>query len=134
MKKLTRSKSNKVISGVIGGLGEYLSIDANILRIGYVFFSFFTPFPGLLIYILASIIIPSEKGYIYEDEEYKDNTGLILGLALIIFGSILLAQVLLPMFNIHIPNFYYYFKQLRQFWPVFLILLGIFIIINQRKS
>lgn len=134
MKRLTRSRSNKVISGVLGGIGEYFSIDANIIRIGYVFFSIFTPFPGLLIYILASIIIPSDNGYIYEEDNYKDNTGLILGLALIIFGSILLAQVLLPMLNIHIPNFYYYFRQLRQFWPIVLIILGIVIIINQRKS
>ncbi|MEM0329180.1 MAG: PspC domain-containing protein, partial [Nitrososphaerota archaeon] len=32
-KRLERSAKNKVLAGVIGGLGEYLGIDATLLRI-----------------------------------------------------------------------------------------------------
>jgi phage shock protein PspC (stress-responsive transcriptional regulator) len=32
-KRLKRSESNHVIAGLFGGLGEYLDIDANLLRL-----------------------------------------------------------------------------------------------------
>lgn len=33
MKKLYRSKKNKMIAGVVGGLADYLNMDASLLRI-----------------------------------------------------------------------------------------------------
>ena len=58
-KRLYKSKENKVIFGVMGGLGEYFDIDPVVLRAGYAAFSFFTGlFPGILAYIFMSIIIP----------------------------------------------------------------------------
>lgn len=61
MKKLYRSKTDKMISGVLGGLGEYLDIDPTILRLGWVFITAFTGFiPGIIAYIIAAIIIPQK--------------------------------------------------------------------------
>ena len=60
-KKLYKSDSDKVLSGVFGGLGEYLHFDATILRIAYVFITaFFGFFPGIVVYIIAALIIPQK--------------------------------------------------------------------------
>lgn len=41
-KKLTKSNSNIVVSGVLGGIGEFFGIDPTIVRIVYLALSFFT--------------------------------------------------------------------------------------------
>ncbi len=58
-KKLTRSRTNRMISGVMGGLGEFFGVDATLLRLGYLILTVFTGFaPGIIGYILAVIIVP----------------------------------------------------------------------------
>lgn len=37
MKHLYKSDTNKVLAGVLGGLGEYFDIDPVVLRLGFVF-------------------------------------------------------------------------------------------------
>lgn len=60
-KKLYRSSTNKMISGVCGGLAEYLEMDATILRLLWALVIIFSGiFPGLLMYIVAAVIIPLE--------------------------------------------------------------------------
>ncbi|HPQ89954.1 PspC domain-containing protein [Candidatus Mcinerneyibacteriota bacterium] len=59
-KKIFRSNKNKMIGGVCGGLGEYFSVDPNIIRILCVVSVFFGG-AGILAYIIAWIIIPPEK-------------------------------------------------------------------------
>jgi len=56
MKKLTRS-SERMICGVCGGIGEYLGIDATVVRLLWVLLSVMGG-AGLLAYIIAAIIIP----------------------------------------------------------------------------
>jgi phage shock protein C len=61
-KRLYRSLDDKVVFGIMGGLGEYFDVDPVILRAGYTAFSFFTGvFPGVLAYIIMAIIIPKEN-------------------------------------------------------------------------
>jgi phage shock protein PspC (stress-responsive transcriptional regulator) len=57
---LRRSRSNRVIAGVCGGLAEFFGISAFWFRL--LFFIFFVPggVPGILIYLIAMIVIPSE--------------------------------------------------------------------------
>lgn len=58
-KKLYRSKSNAILTGLLGGLGEYLDVDPVVVRILYVVFLIATGlFPGVLIYIIALFIVP----------------------------------------------------------------------------
>lgn len=59
MKKLYRSKSNRIIAGVCGGIGEYLDIDPVIVRVLFALFSF-AGGSGVLLYIILLIIIPEE--------------------------------------------------------------------------
>lgn len=56
MKKLTKS-NDRMICGVCAGIGEYLGIDATVVRLLWVLFSVLGG-AGLLAYIIAAIIIP----------------------------------------------------------------------------
>ncbi len=58
-KKLYRSRTNKMIAGVCGGLGEYFDFDPLIFRILFLILIFGGGF-GFLIYIILAIIIPNE--------------------------------------------------------------------------
>ena len=58
-KKLYKSSTDKMLSGVLGGFAEYLGIDSTLVRLVYVLLSLFSAgFPGLLFYIICAIIIP----------------------------------------------------------------------------
>lgn len=58
---LRRSRNDRVIAGVIGGLADYLGLDPTLSRIAYVLLSIFSAaFPGILVYILLWILIPPE--------------------------------------------------------------------------
>lgn len=73
MQRLHRSKRNKVLLGVCGGLAEYLQIDVVIIRIVAVL-SLFMGW-GLLIYIIAAIIMPEDKGYADDAGQWGNNRG-----------------------------------------------------------
>ncbi len=56
---LRRSRRNKMIAGVCGGLAEWLGWDPTVVRILYVLVSIFSAaFPGILVYLLLWIIMP----------------------------------------------------------------------------
>ena len=57
--RLRRSRSNKMIAGVIGGLAKYFGFDPTMARIIYVVLSVVSvAVPGILVYILLWIIMP----------------------------------------------------------------------------
>ena len=59
--RLRRSKSNKMIAGVIGGLARYFGFDPTMARVLYVILSIVSvAFPGILVYIILWIIMPEE--------------------------------------------------------------------------
>ena len=60
-KKLYRSEKNRILAGILGGLGEYFDVDPTVLRLGWLLIFIFTGiFPGLLVYIIAILIVPSK--------------------------------------------------------------------------
>ena len=59
-KKLYRSKSDKKLFGVLGGLAKYFNIDPTVLRIIYVLLSVFVIGCPVIIYLIAALIIPEE--------------------------------------------------------------------------
>ena len=60
-RRLYRARGDKMIAGVLGGLGDYFNIDASIIRIIYALLTLFTGIvPGLIFYVLLIIIIPAE--------------------------------------------------------------------------
>lgn len=61
-KRLYRSRSSRMISGVAGGLGEYFGIDPTLVRLFFVFGVFFLGIPGTLAlaYLILAIVVPEE--------------------------------------------------------------------------
>lgn len=59
-KKLYRSRRNKMLCGVCGGLGEYLGIDPTVVRLLVVLLSLSSVGMGVIIYFVAAFIIPEE--------------------------------------------------------------------------
>ncbi len=60
-KKLYKSKTDKKLCGVCGGLGEYFEIDSTLVRLGWVIFTFLGG-SGILAYIVAAIVMPEYQG------------------------------------------------------------------------
>jgi phage shock protein PspC (stress-responsive transcriptional regulator) len=56
-KKLYRSRTNKKLFGVCGGLAEYFEIDATIVRLILALLVVFAGF-GVLAYLIAALIMP----------------------------------------------------------------------------
>ncbi len=61
-KRLKRSKTNRMLLGVLGGLAEYLNVDPTILRLIFVVLLVFNPVTMALLYFLAALVIPEEEG------------------------------------------------------------------------
>lgn len=57
---LRRSRHNRVIAGVAGGLGEFFGISAFWFRIAFLISLIPGGVPGLLLYLLLWLIIPGE--------------------------------------------------------------------------
>lgn len=141
---LYKSRTNKIIDGVCGGLGEYFRIDPTLIRLGWAL-AVFIGGTGIFLYILAMFIIPNSPGsneatYTASspksepnnestspppftgsaDTTMNDNNNqrshLIWGTALIIGGVYYLLHRFFPFFS------------LRYWWPILLIILGVFIL------
>lgn len=62
MKRLYRSRIDRKIAGIFGGLGEVYNVDPNLLRLLAVLLFFLTGFfPILITYIIAWVILPDGK-------------------------------------------------------------------------
>jgi phage shock protein C len=58
-KRLFRSRSERVIAGVAGGLGQYFGIDPTLVRIAFVVLTLLWG-GGLFLYLALWIIVPLE--------------------------------------------------------------------------
>ncbi len=154
LKMLYRSRTNRILFGVCGGLGEYFDMDPLIFRIIFIALCLGAG-SGLLIYLILAFLIPKNpmvdtvvdkpKGIDIKEraqelaEELKDLKGfknkkrhgafrIIFGLIVLVFGFELLAQ------NLHlIPGFSFDFSFIWNLWPILVILLGISIISKNRS-
>jgi len=59
-KKLYKSKTDKKLCGVCGGIAEYFDIDPTLVRLAWVAFTLFGG-SGILAYIIAAIVMPVES-------------------------------------------------------------------------
>lgn len=115
-KKLYRSRSNKVIAGVCGGMAEYFNIDPILIRIAWILVTLVMAGSGILVYIAALLIMPQKPVRFNEEwgeaPEYKtddfgkmdndfkgtsagfdpEKSKFIIGAALIVFGLVFLAK------------------------------------------
>ncbi len=138
MKKIYKSRKDKIIGGVCGGIAEYFEIDPVIIRVLFVFLTLFHG-SGLILYLLLLIILPNEplpftvetSEQEVKTEEQSESTGLtyesknnkrrIFGIILLIIGLILLLENTIS------------FLDLEFAFPIILILIGVYFIYDSLK-
>jgi phage shock protein C len=124
-KRLYRSKKDKVVSGVCGGLGGYLNLDPVVIRVIWLAL-FFLGGTGFLAYLIAWILIPETETE--EDDpgkvERKTDSTKIIGLVLIALAIIWLGK----MFG------WYYIGGFPWEWlaPLALVALGIALLLRPK--
>ena len=60
-KRLYRSRTERMLGGVCGGLGKYLGLDPTLIRVIAVLLAVLTGFiPGLIVYLVMMLIVPLE--------------------------------------------------------------------------
>ena len=67
-KKLYRSKSDRVLVGVCGGIAEYFNIDPTVVRVIWAVASIFA-FAGVIAYIVCAFVIPEKPDNSIVDAE-----------------------------------------------------------------
>ena len=145
--RLCRSKQNKILGGVAGGIGEFFEIDPVIIRIIFVILAAFGG-TGVVIYLVLWLLLPDTDGVSVAenfaaeikkeecadcDSDHKSakNKGSIeiseskkiFGALLIVFGLYLLISRILPNLNLGV-----------YLWPSLIILFGLFIVYKSTKS
>ncbi len=74
MRKLYKSDKDKILAGVIGGVGEYVDIDPTVLRLVYIVLAVMTGlFPAIIGYIIAIFIIPKHPTVKAKEAEYTET-------------------------------------------------------------
>ena len=132
-KRLYRSREDKVIAGVCGGIAEYFNTDPIWIRLAAVLL-FFIQGIGLLLYVLAWVFVPenpnqrsSKKTQVEQvvadvSKSKKPRSGnMLTGLVLLAVGVIFLMNNL---FGINCDIM----------WPVLLIALGVYMIARRQKK
>jgi phage shock protein C len=128
--KLYRSKSDRMVAGVCGGMSKHWGIDTVLLRIIWVLSVLFGGV-GFLLYLAAIIIIPENpnESYSESDGKSKDDRTVFWGSTLIIIGAI----ILLKQFGL-----FYYIRYWdipwKVIWSILLIILGVFLLVNKKES
>ena len=109
-----RSRTERVIAGVCGGVGRYLGVDPVLLRIAFIILALANGL-GLIAYVVAWVAIPEERPGqpIGPVTEPRRETGrLVLGGSLVVLGLVLLLDRLAPSLD-------------ELFWPVAVVAVGV---------
>jgi phage shock protein C len=126
IRRLYRSRQNRMLTGVCAGFAEYLNIDTVFIRLIWIALTFFGGF-GIILYIISSIIIPECPKEIQEETftTYKSDGRVFWGALFIVIGSALLLKKM---------GFFYYFNiwhlPWHLLWALLLIGVGVIILIN----
>lgn len=125
-KRLYRSPTDKVVGGVCGGLAEYFNIDPSLVRVVAAVLMLFSHGFGFVAYIAAWIIIPKRDPEIAvgfdrpaAEAPTPEWKKFLPGIILISIGLLLLVR-----------DFWFWFDW-EDFWPVFLIIVGLFLIFRR---
>jgi phage shock protein C len=100
-KVLERSDRNRVLAGVFSGLAEYLNVDVNLLRLAGIILLVVAPIPMVIIYTIASLLIPRRGGVslLAQPTEISVLGPTLTGLVLILVGAALMSGWSWPFFT-----------------------------------
>lgn len=117
-RRLYRSRTNVVVGGVCGGLGDYFGVDPTIIRLIWVLFALTGS--GIVAYLIAWAIIPEEPAGKAAPKPAPAKSGHVwFGVFLILLGLLLLFEKYLSF---------------RELWPFALILVGIALLMKGSAS
>jgi phage shock protein C len=128
--RLTRSRDDRVLAGVAGGLGRYLGVDPLVVRLGFIVLALAWG-GGVLAYLVAWLLVPEDTADEVAGAGGSGEADLaarrvdaapLLGLFLVAVGGLLLLDRLLPAFS------------WRYVAPVILVALGVLLIARQGAS
>jgi len=105
-KRLERSERNRVIAGLFGGLGEYLNVDPNLLRLAGVALLIVAPGAMVLLYALGVLLIPKSggKSYLSPEVDMKVVGPVLVGALLVLIGFALIPPFpLLSVWSSEVP-------------------------------
>lgn len=129
--KLYRSRANRMIGGVCGGISEHFDIDPLIVRIIAVVSIFFGGL-GIIVYIAGLILIPENKFQSPQESTHfrmhRNNT-LIWGIILIVVGLFFFFDNY-RFFDFHWFFFWPRFLDWDLIWPSIIILAGVLYIFH----
>lgn len=130
VRRLTRSRRDRVFAGVCGGLAAYLGLDPVLVRVLYVALTLLSWGAGILLYWLAWIIIPldAEDTPLHtasKDEPTRRDARRIAGVLLVIVGLLALLSTTFGWFNI--------FSSLRLAGPIVLVAVGLALLFWRRE-
>lgn len=131
MKRLYKSRTDKIISGVCGGVAKYFGIDPTIVRIACVAFAILGA--GIIAYIICMFIIPDEpvdalqttQDSATTKQDINKSMPIILGAGLLLFGL----SLLFGNFGLGWVTSLLW----KLFWPILLIGIGAVIIYTVTK-
>jgi len=98
-RRLYRSRDNRVVAGVAGGLGAHLGVDPVLIRISLVALAFAGAF-GILAYLIAWLVIPEapagEEPAPPREASSANGARVLIGTLLMAIGILLLLDLYLP--------------------------------------
>lgn len=71
-KRLYRSRKQRQVAGVCGGIADYLSIDPTLVRLVWVILALIGG-PGVVLYIILAVIVPEEPEFVQTSAEKVKN-------------------------------------------------------------
>lgn len=122
-RRLVRSRRDRMVGGVCGGVARYLDVDPVLLRIAAVALAL-SGGAGVLAYIVAWVVIPEA------DEDEPERAGPVagrhavavaVGAALVGVGVLLLLRQWLPGFGAEL------------FWPLVVVAVGAIVLISAKR-
>jgi phage shock protein C len=120
LKRLTRSRRDRVFGGICGGLVSYLGWDVVLVRVAWVVLTVLSAGSGVALYLLAWIIIPLEPLVPSEEPAHQaaaaSDTRTVLGVLAVVIGLLALSSAFLPWF--------WRMSSFRVVGPLVLILIG----------
>ena len=143
MKKLYRSRENKVLAGVCGGIGEYFEIDPVIVRLIWIVLTMIWGF-GFFLYIIAIFLIPlepkeikiqdvstspqeSKKDYRHLEDNDRNIVITLLALFFIVLGIMVVVGIV-------VPSTYVFRNIIKGILGVTMIIIGIYLVFRSRKD
>lgn len=94
-RRLTRSRSDRWIAGVAGGIAEYLGVDSVLVRLAFVLLAVATGGVALVFYLVAMFVVPEDatSGQVSHARGAAAG-GLVFGLLLVAIGAVWLLTTL----------------------------------------